>query len=31
VILTADLTAGQQLGDLRVVNPFETSPADLSL
>ena len=31
VILTEDLTAGQQLGDLRVVNPFETSPADLSL
>lgn len=30
VILTEDLSSGQQLGDLRVVNPFEMSPTDFS-
>ena len=30
VILTEDLSPGQQLGDLRVVNPFEMSPTDFS-
>jgi predicted nucleic acid-binding protein len=30
VILTEDLSSGQLLDDLRVVNPLETSPADFS-